>query len=175
MMTMIMMIFFQSRKAQQPACWECQMPDFSIEHAPHPSVEPIGLLGPYWVKGTLTWEDHEWILKETGCSASIRKVRDSQRPKAPPGHRQLTVTGPVMSLWQAYEYALLSVECHGHSGGRKSKAEQEALQERKKKQKLSEDNPDAGETKKKSSEWEAPPQEDVWTWADLCRKCHIGQ
>ena len=69
--------FFQSRKAQQPAGWECQMPDFSIEHAPHPSVEPIGLLGPYWVKGTLTWEDHEWILKETGCSASIRKVRDS--------------------------------------------------------------------------------------------------
>ena len=90
-------------------------------------TELRGYLGPFPVLGTLIDADRKEIERQTGVRASLRAPRKGHSAGQA---RHLSFNGPPERLREACKMAMVMIEKHGRTGGRKTKEQQRQEQQK---------------------------------------------
>ena len=90
-------------------------------------AELRGYLGPFPVLGTLIDDDRKEIERQTGVRASLRAPRKGHSAGQA---RHLSFNGPPERLREACKMAMVMIEKHGRTGGRKTTEQQRQEQQK---------------------------------------------
>ena len=90
-------------------------------------AELRGYLGPFPILGTLIDDDRKEIERQTGVRASLRAPRKGHSAGQA---RHLSFNGPPERLREACKMAMVMIEKHGRTGGRKTTEQQRQEQQK---------------------------------------------